>query len=337
VRWNVSRDSASACVHCRRNACARWRRIPSGREEARLIYLGVAHGMPQSRQRRLVIDIGGGSTEFIIGQGFEPLETESVQMGCIASTLRFFGDGKISAKRWRQAQTDIALELQQFAADYRSRGWGEAIGSSGTAKAIGNIVQANGWCEQGITASALGRLRDAMIEAGSIDNLRLAGLAEERVPVIAGGVLILEAAFATFAIEQMNVCETAMREGLLYDMVGRAMHGDPRSGSIAALALRYGVDRAQAARPTMSPTTGSSARSIATCSAGARTSTRSAWRSRTACIICTARTSSPIPTWPASVVRDSRRWRRSSARTGASLTATASTHYPSACAALRAV
>jgi len=175
--------------------------VVSVREEARLIYLGVAHGMPQSRQRRLVMDIGGGSTEFIIGQAFDALETESVQMGCIASTLRFFGDGKISAKRWRQAQTEIAVELQQFAADYRQRGWGEAVGSSGTARAIGNIVQANGWCEQNITAGAVTRLRDALIEAGSIDNIRLAGLAEERVPVIAGGVAIMEAVFTTFALD----------------------------------------------------------------------------------------------------------------------------------------
>jgi len=222
--------------------------IVSGREEARLIYLGVAHDLAKSSQRRLVVDIGGGSTEFIIGQGFEALETESVQMGCIASTLHFFGDGKFTPKRWRQAQTELAVELQQFAADYRARGWGEAIGSSGTAKAIGSIVQANGWSDQGITATSLLRLRDAILTAGSVDNLRLAGLAEERAPLLAGGVAILEAVFETFGLAQMGVCETAMREGLLYDMVGRAMHGDPRAGSIAALASRYAVDRAQAAR-----------------------------------------------------------------------------------------
>ncbi|MEO6690015.1 MAG: Ppx/GppA phosphatase family protein [Dokdonella sp.] len=222
--------------------------VVAGREEARLIYLGVAHDLAESTQRRLVVDIGGGSTEFIIGQGYDALDTESVQMGCIASTLRFFGDGKFTQKRWQQSQTEIALELQQFAADYRARGWGEAIGSSGTAKAIGNIVQANGWSENGITATSLVRLRDAIIDAGSVDNLRLAGLAEERTQVIAGGVAILEAIFATFALEHMGVCETAMREGLLYDMVGRAMHGDPRAGSIAELASRYGVERAQAAR-----------------------------------------------------------------------------------------
>lgn len=222
--------------------------IVNGREEARLIYLGVAHDLAKSTQRRLVVDIGGGSTEFIIGQGFDALETESLQMGCVASTLRFFGDGKFTLKRWRQAQTEIAVELQQFAADYRARGWGEAIGSSGTAKAIGSIVQANGWSDQGISAKSLGRLRDAILEAGSVENLRLAGLAEDRAQVIAGGVAILEAIFETFALEQMGVCETAMREGLLYDMVGRAMHGDPRASSVAALASRYAVDRAQAAR-----------------------------------------------------------------------------------------
>jgi exopolyphosphatase/guanosine-5'-triphosphate,3'-diphosphate pyrophosphatase len=222
--------------------------IVSGREEARLIYLGVSHDLAESTQRRLVVDIGGGSTEFIIGQGFDALETESIQVGCVASTLRFFGDGKFTPKRWKQAQTEIAVELQQFAEDYRARGWGEAIGSSGTAKAIGSVVQANGWSEQGISASSLARLRDAILEAGSVDTLRLAGLAEDRTPIIAGGVAILEAVFTMFGLEHMGVCETAMREGLLYDMVGRAMHGDPRATSIAALASRYAVDRGQAAR-----------------------------------------------------------------------------------------
>ena len=222
--------------------------VVSGREEARLIYLGVAHGLPQSRQRRLVVDIGGGSTEFIIGKGFDALRTESVQVGCIASTRRFFADDKYSLRRWQQAQAEIGVELQQFAEDYRDVGWGEAIGSSGTAKAIGSVVQANGWCEQGISVESLARLREAILEAGHVDRLRLAGLSEERIPILAGGTAILEAVFSTFALEQMFVCETAMREGLLYDLVGRALDGDPRAGSIATLASRYGVDRAQAKR-----------------------------------------------------------------------------------------
>ena len=222
--------------------------VVAGREEARLIYLGVAHDLPPTDDRRLVVDVGGGSTEFIIGQGMQALERESVQVGCVASSLRFFGDGRFTEKRWRHAQTEIAVELQQFAADYRAHGWSEAFGSSGTAKAIGSIVQANGWSDQGITAASLGRLREAILAAGSVEQLRLAGLAEDRAPILAGGVAILEAVFSMFALESMGVCETAMREGILYDMVGRSMHGDPRAASVAALASRYGVDRAQAAR-----------------------------------------------------------------------------------------
>jgi len=222
--------------------------VVSGREEARLIYLGVAHGVPDSPEKRLVIDIGGGSTEFIIGQHFEALEKESLQVGCVASTLRFFGDGKISSKRWKQAQTEIAVELQQFAADYRAIGWGQTIGSSGTAKAIDSVLQASGWSETGITPQALERFRDALIDCGNVDKIHLPGLTEERASVIVGGVAILEASFAALDLKLMRVCDTAMREGLLYDMIGRAAHRDPRATSIAALAQRYAVDRAHAER-----------------------------------------------------------------------------------------
>ncbi|MBS0590391.1 MAG: Ppx/GppA family phosphatase [Proteobacteria bacterium] len=222
--------------------------VVSGREEARLIYLGVVHGIPESSERRLVIDIGGGSTEFIIGQRFETLEKESLQMGCVASTMRFFDDGKLSVKRWQRAQSEIAVELQQFAADYRAHGWSETIGSSGTVKSIGNVAQATGWCETGISRVALERIRDTLLAMGSVDKIRLPGLAEDRVGVFIGGVAILMAAFDALDIRHMRVCETAMREGLLYDMVGRAEHRDPRTASIAALAQRYGVDRAHAAR-----------------------------------------------------------------------------------------
>jgi exopolyphosphatase / guanosine-5'-triphosphate,3'-diphosphate pyrophosphatase len=138
--------------------------------------------------------------------------------------------------------------LQQFAADYRAHGWGEAIGSSGTIRAIGNAIQANGWSESGITLASLERLREALLAAGSIDKIRLLGLSEERQSVIAGGVAILEAAFVALGLQQMQVCETAMREGLLYDLIGRAEQRDPRTASIEALVRRYDVDQAQARR-----------------------------------------------------------------------------------------
>ena len=222
--------------------------VVSGREEARLIYLGVAHGIADSPQHRLVVDIGGGSTEFIIGQHFEALETESLQVGCVASTLRFFSDGKLNAKRWQQAQTEIAVELQQFAADYRARGWSEAIGSSGTIRAIDEVLQAAGWSDTGITAAALERLRDAVLACGNVDNMHLPGLNEERAAIFPGGVAILEAVFAALGIERMRVAETSMREGLLYDLIGRSEHRDPRAASIDALARRYAVDRAHASQ-----------------------------------------------------------------------------------------
>ncbi|MEW9625258.1 Ppx/GppA phosphatase family protein [Rhodanobacter geophilus] len=222
--------------------------VVSGREEGRLIFLGAAHDLPASREPRLVMDVGGGSTEFIIGRGLAPLHTESVQAGCIASTLRFFPGGKLNRKRWQRARGEIGVLLQQFAEDYRESGWQEAYGSSGSAKAIGAVVQAMKLSDDDITPASLAGLRDALLAQGSIATLKLPGLVEERAPVIAGAVVIFEAAFEALGIARMRVCESSMREGLLWDLLGRAAGSDPRTGSIDALASRYGVDRAQARR-----------------------------------------------------------------------------------------
>ncbi|WP_130620339.1 Ppx/GppA phosphatase family protein [Dyella amyloliquefaciens] len=222
--------------------------IVSGREEGRLIFLGSSHDLPASRESRLVIDVGGGSTEFIIGRGFAPMHTESVQAGCIASTLRFFPGGKLNRKRWQRANNEIGVLLQQFAEDYRESGWVEAYGSSGTAKAIGSVVQAMKFSDDGITPASIAALRDALLSQGQINTLKLPGLTEDRAPVIAGGVVIFEAAFEALGIERMRVCESSMREGLLWDLIGRAGGTDPRTSSVDALANRYGVDRAQARR-----------------------------------------------------------------------------------------
>ena len=222
--------------------------IVSGREEGRLIFLGASHDLPASRESRLVIDVGGGSTEFIIGRGFAPMHTESVQAGCIASTLRFFPGGKLNRKRWQRANNEIGVLLQQFAEDYRESGWVEAFGSSGTAKAIGSVVQAMRFSDDGITPASLAQLRDVLLAQGQIETLKMPGLADDRAPVIAGGVVIFEAAFEALGIERLRVCESSMREGLLWDLLGRAGGSDPRTASIDALANRYGVDRAQARR-----------------------------------------------------------------------------------------
>lgn len=222
--------------------------VVAGREEARLIYLGVAHGQPPRGKRRLVIDIGGGSTEFIIGEGFDPLERESLQMGCIATTRRFFADGKLSKKRWKDAQTEITAEFQQFLSTYRELGWQESFGSSGTIKAIGEIAQAMKLTRGAITDAALEAIRDKLLDFDRIADIKLPGLSGDRRPVIAGGLLILDAAFAELGIKRMQVSQDALREGALYDMIGRASERDPRDASVLALCERYGVDHEQAAR-----------------------------------------------------------------------------------------
>src|SRR5690606_24346401 len=150
--------------------------VVSGREEARLIYLGVAHGLPPSDARRLVIDIGGGSTEFIIGTGFQPLERESLQMGCVATTRRFFPDGKISQQRWQAGQLELAQQFQQFSAAYRTLGWDEAIGSSGTARAIAEMQAASGTGVDEITRAGLERSVEALLKFRRIEDIRLPGV-----------------------------------------------------------------------------------------------------------------------------------------------------------------
>ncbi len=223
--------------------------VVSGREEARLIYLGVAHAQPpKPEQRRLVIDIGGGSTECIIGSGFDTIERESLQIGCVASTRRFFGNGKLSKKRWKDALTEIEAEFQQFAGLYRALGWQEAIGSSGTNKAIGEICAAMKLTKGAVTAEALPIVRDRLLAADRIEDIDLPGLPEDRKAIIAGGILVLEAAFETLGLKKMQVSKAAMREGVLYDMLGRGGVDDPRDASIDALMHRYGNDRAQAQR-----------------------------------------------------------------------------------------
>ena len=223
--------------------------VISGREEARLIYQGVSHVQPPKRgERRLVIDIGGGSTECIIGRGLDTLERESLQVGCISSTRRFFPSGKLTRAKWQSAFNEVAAEYQQFAARFRGIGWQETLGSSGTNKAIGAMCAAMGLTKGAVTAEALPVLRERLIEAGHINALDLPGLSEDRRPVIAGGLLALEAAFAVLGLERMAISKAAMREGVLYDMLGRGGEHDPREAAIQALTQRYGIDVAQAAR-----------------------------------------------------------------------------------------
>lgn len=222
--------------------------VVSGREEARLIYLGVAHGLNDPRQRQLVIDVGGGSTELIIGQGFETLETESLQMGCVATTQRFFADGRITRKRWQDALLRLPIEFAPILAAYKARGWKRVIGSSGTIKSIASILTAFGGREREVTREGLLDLIERLIEVGMIQRARLPGLSEDRRPVFLGGLAALWTCFELLELQTLRVSDYAMREGLLYDTLGRFQHQDPRERSILTLAKRYTVDQTQALR-----------------------------------------------------------------------------------------
>ncbi len=222
--------------------------IIAGREEARLIYLGVAHGLAAGDDLRLVVDIGGGSTELIIGQGFTPLQRESLFMGCVSISRRFFADGKISEKSLRAAELACAVQIRPVRNLFREGGWREAIGSSGTIKAIRNVVIEQGWSESAITRESLENLTSHLIQVGSIEQLTLKGLSAERKPVFAGGVSVLLALFRHVGIEAMQVSDEALREGLIYDMIGRSHHEDARDLTVKSLSARYGIDEAQADR-----------------------------------------------------------------------------------------
>jgi exopolyphosphatase/guanosine-5'-triphosphate,3'-diphosphate pyrophosphatase len=222
--------------------------IVAGREEARLIYLGVAHSLPASPDRRLVVDIGGGSTECIIGHGLKPHERESLHMGCVNFSKRFFADGVIDKAALKAAETKARVEVEGIARAFSKANWQQAVGSSGTARALREILEQNGWSARGITADGLAQLRSQMIKAGHMDALELAGLARDRRPVIAGGFAIMAGVFAELGIEQMDVAETAMREGILYDLLGRFHKEDMREATVDEFMRRYHIDVQQAAR-----------------------------------------------------------------------------------------
>lgn len=222
--------------------------IVAGREEARLIYLGVAHSLADDAGARLVVDIGGGSTELIIGERFESSETESLHMGCVSYAQRFFPEGRITESGFRKAVTAARQEVLSIEANYRRCGWRQAVGASGTIKALAQVCEENGWSHDGITPEALEKVRRKVIKAGSAEALALKGLREDRKPIFAPGLAILMGIFQQLQLPRMVISSGALREGLLYDLLGRFAHEDVRERSIQALMDRYHVERAQAQR-----------------------------------------------------------------------------------------
>ncbi len=223
--------------------------IVAGREEARLIYLGVSHTLADEG-RRLVVDIGGGSTEFIIGEDFEPLATESLQMGCVAYTQRFFADGQITAKAMDKATMAARQEVMAIANAYRQLGWNSVVGSSGTIKAARQIMAQNGWTnsEGLMTREGLKPLREKILSFKHVNELNIAGLKDDRRSILPAGYAIVQAVFDELELETMTYSDGALREGVLYDMLGRFSHEDIRDRSAQALLARHHVDSKQARR-----------------------------------------------------------------------------------------
>lgn len=222
--------------------------IISGREEARLIYSAVAHTHPDPDHQRLVCDIGGGSTELIVGHGLKPRLMESVNMGCVSMMNQFFDSGKISKKNFEHAITHASLELQPLKQAYLHSQWETAIGCSGTIKATGRMLAELGITDGHISRKGLRALRQHLIGLENVDKLELSSITEDRTQVIVGGIAVLTAVLRSMKIDTMNVSQVALREGIIFDMIGKREHTDIQQETLSTLNRRFSIDEAQAKR-----------------------------------------------------------------------------------------
>jgi exopolyphosphatase/guanosine-5'-triphosphate,3'-diphosphate pyrophosphatase len=223
--------------------------VISGREEARLIYQGVAHLLPQSDERRLVVDIGGRSTELILGQSYAAEAMESFRVGSVAWSMRYFPDGVFSAQAFETAEVAAKAVLDEALNTYVPEAWDVAYGSSGTVGAVGDILLQAGWPQDQVTRAGLDWLLERLLKAQSADRVRLEGMKEDRRAVIGGGVSVLRAVFDLLGIETMQVAQGALRHGALYDLLDREHEQtDQRHASVQRLASKFNVDQAQAQR-----------------------------------------------------------------------------------------
>jgi exopolyphosphatase/guanosine-5'-triphosphate,3'-diphosphate pyrophosphatase len=223
--------------------------VVSGREEARLIYMGVAHLLPQSSERRLVVDIGGRSTELILGQGYQSQRTESYRLGSVAWSMKYFENGRLDAHNFQRAEVAAQAILDEVAGSFDPSLWDSAYGSSGTVGAVADILAAKGYDAGCVTRAGLDWLYSVLVSAGHIDNVELIGLKDDRRAVIGGGIAILRALFELLNLTQLNVAEGALRNGLLIDLLDREdAETDVRTVSIQRLATNFSVDTAHASR-----------------------------------------------------------------------------------------
>ena len=222
--------------------------IISGQEEARLVYAGVVRDAGVTSSRRLVVDIGGGSTELIVGRGAEPKLMESVGLGCVTHTARYFGDGVVTRAGMRKARLAARVEMEFLERRYRKTGWDIALGASGSVRGVWRVMQAQGWTDELITREALKKVVALTVDAGTVSRIDFPGLREDRRPIFAGGLAVLAGVFDALDLEVMQASDRALREGVIYDLLGRLADHDVRSRSVMALARRYGVDAQQARR-----------------------------------------------------------------------------------------
>jgi exopolyphosphatase/guanosine-5'-triphosphate,3'-diphosphate pyrophosphatase len=220
--------------------------VISGLEEARLVYGGVTHGMGDQLPRRLVVDIGGGSTELIIGRLTKPRVMESVSLGCVVHTQRFFDDGEITPARFKRARLAARVELEFLERRYRKAGWDVAIGSSGTIRGIWRVMLAQGWTDQHITRSGLEKVIELALSRDRVEHIDFSGLREDRRPVFIGGLAVLAGIFDSLDLKELRTSDRALREGLIYDLLGRLSNHDVRDEAVEAMARRYGVDTSHA-------------------------------------------------------------------------------------------
>jgi len=215
--------------------------VIAGREEARLIYLGAAHTLPADGRKRLVIDIGGGSTECIVGTDYRSDLLESVTLGCVSLSQRFFPDGVIDRTTYYKARLTCRDALAPLSERYRETGWQTAIGTSGSAKSLWQIAQID-FGEDRLSVDVLDIIETAVLKAGHIDRLRFEGLKPDRRPVLPGGLAMMSAAFEEFGIRSLDYCDGALREGVLYDLLGRSTGADMRAITVARMIRRAGLD-----------------------------------------------------------------------------------------------
>jgi exopolyphosphatase/guanosine-5'-triphosphate,3'-diphosphate pyrophosphatase len=223
--------------------------VISGREEARLIYQGVAHQLPPNEERRLVIDIGGRSTELILGQNLKPSVMESFRVGSIAWSTRYFQSGSFSRKSFEIAEIAAKAVLDEALDAYAADQWDIAYGSAGTIGAIGDVLLAEGWPEGTITQEGLDWLLEKLITAQTADRLKIAGLRDDRKPLIGGGLSVVRALFSLLNIQELKQSNGGLRHGMLFDMLGTSNEAsDLREKSVLRLARKFGIDTNQGER-----------------------------------------------------------------------------------------